>query len=181
MNMLYERYKQSKKELMKEFGYKNELQVPRLVKVVLNVGVKEALKDKKSLTSASEALVAISGQRPVITTAKKSIAGFKLRAGDAIGVSVTLRGNKMYDFLEKLFTIVLPRVRDFRGLRPSAFDGQGNYTLGLSEFIVFSEIDYNKLDKTKGLGISIVTTAQTDDEGRALLRLLGMPFSKDTH
>ncbi len=179
--MLYERYKQSKKELMKQFGYKNELQIPRLVKVVLNVGVKEGLKDEKYLTSASGVLATISGQRPVITTAKKSIAGFKLRAGDAIVVCVTLRGKKMYDFLEKLFTIVLPRVRDFRGLRPTAFDGQGNYTLGLSEFIVFSEIDYSKLDKTKGLGISIVTTARTDDEGRALLHLLGMPFSKDTH
>lgn len=156
----------------------NPMAKPRLVKVVLNVGVKEALTDKKVLDEVGEQLAAISGQKPAVRVARKSIAAFKLRAGQPIGMMVTLRGQRMRDFVQKLVTIVLPRVRDFHGVPLSGFDGQGNYTLGLKEQIVFPEIDYGKIDKIRGLEITLVTTAKSNEEGRALLEELGMPFAK---
>lgn len=156
----------------------NPMAKPRLVKVVLNVGVKEALTDKKVLDIVSSDLSAITGQKPAVRVAKKSIANFKLRAGQPVGVMVTLRGKKMMDFLQKLVGIVLPRVRDFHGVPVSGLDGQGNYTLGLSEQIVFPEIDYGKIDKIRGLEIAIVTTAKNNEDGMALLKELGMPFEK---
>lgn len=181
MSRMYENYKKTVvPALIKEFGYKNTLQVPKCVKVVLNIGVKEALQDEKILSTITATVSAISGQKPVITKAKKSIAGFKLRAGDPIGISITLRGKKMYDFLDKLFSIVLPRVRDFKGLKTSSFDEKGNYSLGLREMTVFPEVDYNKLDKAHGLGISVVTNAKSREEGKKLLELLGLPFSKES-
>jgi large subunit ribosomal protein L5 len=164
-------------KLLKEFNYKNVNQVPKIVKVNLNMGLGEALQNNKILDSAVNELTAISGQKAVITKARRSIAAFKLREGNPIGVTVTLRRNKMHFFLDKLLNIVLPRVRDFRGVSPKAFDGRGNYTLGLKEHIIFPEIDYDKIDnKIKGLNITIVTTAKTDDEARFLLTELGMPF-----
>jgi large subunit ribosomal protein L5 len=165
-------------KLLKEFGYKNVNQVPRILKVTLNMGLGEAIQNNKILDSAVNELTAISGQKAVITKARRSIAAFKLREGMPIGVMVTLRRNRMHFFLDKLLNIVLPRVRDFRGVSPKAFDGRGNYTLGLKEQIIFPEIDYDKIDKIKGLNISIVTSAKTDDEARYLLAELGMPFRK---
>ena len=162
--------------LIQTFKYKNIMQVPKLEKIVLNIGLGEAIQNIKLLDSASEDLKIIAGQRPVVTRAKKSIAAFKLREGMPIGCMVTLRRNRMYDFYYKLVNITLPRVRDFRGLSGKALDGHGNYTLGIKEHIIFPEIDYDKIDKIKGLNISIVTTAKTDEEGKELLRLLGMPF-----
>jgi len=165
-------------KLIREFSYKNPNQVPRLVKVSLNMGLGEAIQNAKILDAAAEELAAISGQKAVITKARRSIAAFKLREGMPIGVTVTLRRDKMYYFLDKLINIVLPRVRDFRGVSPKAFDGRGNYTLGIKEHIIFPEIDYDKIDKIKGLNISIVTSARTDEEARFLLSELGMPFRK---
>ena len=165
-----------KPRLIDHFGYKNPMQTPKLEKVVLNIGLGEAIQNIKILDSAIEELTLIAGQKPLITRAKKSIAAFKLRAGMPIGCTVTLRRNRMYDFFDKLVNVALPRVRDFRGISPKGFDGHGNYTLGIKEQIIFPEIEYDKVDKIKGLNISCITTAQTDEEGRALLKLLGMPF-----
>jgi large subunit ribosomal protein L5 len=165
-------------KLIREFSYKNPNQVPKLVKVTLNMGLGEAIQNAKILDAAAAELAAISGQKAVITKARRSIAAFKLREGMPIGVTVTLRRDKMYFFLDKLINIVLPRVRDFRGVSPKAFDGRGNYTLGIKEHIIFPEIDYDKIDKIKGLNISIVTSARTDEEARFLLGELGMPFRK---
>lgn len=163
-------------KLMDAFNYKNKMQVPKLEKIVLNMGLGEAIQNIKVLDAAVEELSAIAGQKPVITRAKKSIAAFKLREGMPIGCMVTLRHFRMYDFYYKLVNIALARVRDFRGVSPKAFDGRGNYSLGIKEHIIFPEVNYDKIDKIKGLNISIVTTAQTDDEGRQLLSLMGMPF-----
>ncbi len=162
--------------LQKRFGYKNVLQVPKVEKVVLNMGVGDALQNEKLLDSAVAELRLIAGQQPVVTRAKKSVASFKLREGDKIGAMVTLRGERMYDFLQRLFVFALPRVRDFRGVSPDSFDGRGNYTLGLREQLIFSEISYDQVQKVRGLDVVIVTTARTDEEARELLRLLGMPF-----
>lgn len=164
--------------LMREFEYKNIMQVPRIEKVVINVGVGEALDNPKALDATVNDIQTIVGQKPVITRARKSIAGFKLREGRAIGVKVTLRGERMWSFLDRLINVALPRRRDFRGVPRDAFDGRGNYTLGLREQIIFPEIEYDKIDKLRGMEVSIVTTAQTDEEGRRLLQLLGMPFSR---
>ena len=163
-------------QLMKDQNYKNIMEVPRLVKIVLNMGLGEAIQNVKILDSAAEELAAIAGQRPVITKAKKSIAGFKLRQGMPIGCSVTLRREKMYEFLDRLVSVSLPRVRDFKGISGKAFDGKGNYSMGVKEQLIFPEIDYDKVDKIKGLNITIVTTAKTDAEGKALLKLMGLPF-----
>ncbi len=165
--------------LMKLHGYKNVMQVPRLEKVVLNIGLGEAITNAKALEAAEKDLTAISGQHPVITRAKRSIAAFRLREGMPIGMKVTLRGQRMYDFLEKLVNAVLSRSPEFQGVSPSAFDGWGNYTLGLKEQAVFPEIEYDKIDKVRGLEVTIITTAKTDEEGKHLLELLGMPFTKD--
>jgi large subunit ribosomal protein L5 len=169
-------YKEVVPKLEGTFKYKNIMQVPKLEKVVLNMGLGEAIHNIKLLDSAQEELRTIAGQQPVVTRARKSIAAFKLREGMPIGCMVTLRRKRMYDFYYKLVNIALPRVRDFRGLTAKAMDGHGNYSLGIKEHIIFPEIDYDKIDRTKGLNISIVTTANTDEEGRELLRLLGMPF-----
>ena len=163
-------------QLMDTFKYKNIMQVPRMEKVVLNMGLGEAIHNIKILESATEELKLIAGQKPVVTKAKRSIAAFKLRAGMPIGCMVTLRKEKMYDFYYKLVNIALARVRDFRGVSGKAFDGNGNYSLGVKEHIIFPEIDYDKIDKIKGLNISVVTTAKTNEEGKELLKLLGMPF-----
>ena len=180
MSRLRERYREEvAPNLMKLYGYQNVMQIPRLEKLVLNIGLGEAIQNAKAMESAESDLVAISGQHPVITRAKKSIAAFKLRAGMPIGLKVTLRGQRMYDFFDKLVNAVLARQREFQGVPRDAFDGRGNYTLGLREQIMFPEVDYDKVDKIRGLEISIVTTAKTDEEGRNLLELLGMPFSKD--
>ena len=176
MQEYYEKTVASK--LTREFNYKNPHQVPKLVKVSLNMGLGEAIQNAKILDAAAVELGAISGQKAVVTKARRSIAAFKLREGMPIGVTVTLRRERMYYFLDKLINIVLPRVRDFRGVSPKAFDGRGNYTLGVKEHIIFPEIDYDKIDKIKGLNISIVTTAKTDEEARFLLSELGMPFRK---
>lgn len=165
-------------QLAEKFQYKSPMQIPKLDKIVLNMGLGEAIQNVKILETASEELAQISGQKPVITRARQSIAAFKLRKGMPIGCMVTLRGDRMYEFYDKLVNIALPRVRDFRGVSPKSFDGRGNYTLGVREHIIFPEIDYDKIDKIKGLNITIVTTAQTDDEARELLALLGMPFRK---
>ena len=165
--------------MQREFGYPNVMQVPQLVKVVLNIGMGEALQNAKALDAATNDLTTITGQRPIVTRAKRSIATFRLREGNPIGLKVTLRGKRMYDFLDRLFNVALPRMRDFRGVSPDSFDGRGNYTLGLREQLVWPEIDYDSIDKVRGMEITIVTTAKTDDEGRHLLRLLGMPFGKD--
>jgi large subunit ribosomal protein L5 len=163
-------------KLKEQFKYSNSAQIPRLEKVVLNMGLGEAIHNNKLLESAVAELKVIAGQRPVITRAKKSIAAFKLRSGMPIGCMVTLRRKRMWDFLQKLVNIALPRVRDFRGISGKAFDGAGNYSLGIKEHIIFPEIDYDKIDKIKGLNVSVVTTAKTDREGKELLKLLGMPF-----
>lgn len=162
--------------LGKEFEYKNPMEIPKVTKVILNMGLGEAIQNVKVLESAQAELTAVSGQKPVITKAKRSIANFKLREGMPIGCMVTLRGERMYHFLDKLFNIALPRVRDFRGVSPKAFDGRGNYSMGITEQIIFPEIDYDKIDKIKGLNITIVTSAKSDEEGRVLLKSLGMPF-----
>jgi len=162
--------------LMERFGYKNVMQVPRLEKIVLNIGVGEATQNPSSLDGATSDLAAIAGQKPAVRRAKKSISNFKLRKGMAIGCTVTLRGDRMYEFLDRLVTFALPRVRDFQGLSTRSFDGRGNYTLGIREQIVFPEIDYDKIDKVRGLNVTIVTTARTDEEALVLLRALGMPF-----
>jgi large subunit ribosomal protein L5 len=179
MSRLREKYvKEVVPALMKEFGYGNVMEVPRLVKTVLNMGVGEAIHNIKVLDSAVEELAIIAGQRPVVTRAKRSIAGFKLREGMPIGCVVTLRRERMYYFLDKLFNVSLPRVRDFRGLSDKAFDGRGNYTLGIKEQIIFPEINYDKIDKVKGLNITIVTTAKTDAESRFLLERMGLLFRR---
>lgn len=165
--------------MMERHGYKNIMQVPRLEKVVLNIGLGEAIANAKALEAAESDLTAITGQHPVITRSKKSIAAFRLRTGMPIGMKVTLRGERMYQFLDKLVSAVLPRVREFQGVSATAFDGRGNYTLGMKEQIFFPEIDYDKVDKVRGLEISINTTAKTDEEGKHLLELLGMPFVKE--
>lgn len=164
--------------LMREFEYRNIMQLPRIEKVVINVGVGEALDNPKALDATVNDIQTITGQKPIITRARKSIAGFKLREGRAIGVKVTLRGERMWSFLDRLINVALPRRRDFRGVPPDAFDGRGNYTLGLREQIIFPEIEYDKIDKIRGMEVSIVTTAKTDEEGRRLLQLLGIPFSR---
>lgn len=163
-------------QLMKDFDFKNVMQVPKLDRIVVNMGLGDAVQNAKLIESATEELTAITGRKPVVTRAKKSIANFKLREGMPIGAMVTLRGDQMYDFLDRLVTLALPRTRDFRGTSPKAFDGRGNYTLGIKEQIVFPEISYDKIDRIKGMNVTFVTTAQNDDQGRALLRSLGMPF-----
>ena len=162
--------------MVKDFAYKNVNQVPRVTKVVVNVGLGEALQNAKVLEKASEEVAAITGQKPIITRAKKSIATFRLREGNPIGIKVTLRGGRMWSFLDRLLNVALPRQRDFRGVSPDSFDGRGNYTIGLREQLVWPEIEYDKIDKVRGMEISIVTTAETDEEGRRLLDLMGMPF-----
>ncbi len=162
--------------LKEEFGYKNDMQIPKIEKIVINMGVGKAVDDKKHLTNAVQEMTQISGQKPVITKAKKSIATFKLREGNPIGCKVTLRGERMWEFLDRLVNIALPRVRDFRGTNPKSFDGRGNYALGIKEQIVFTEINYDQVDQTRGMDVIITTTANTDDEGRALLKGLSMPF-----
>lgn len=177
MSRLKEKYqKEIVPALMKTFGYSSVMQVPRLEKVVVNMGVGDAIGNPKALDAAVADLMAITGQKPVITRAKKSIAAFKLRRGMAIGTKVTLRGERMYHFVDKLINVALPRVRDFRGVSPKGFDGRGNYTLGLKEQLVFPEIDYDKVEKVRGMDIIFVTTAKTDAEAREFLKLLGMPF-----
>jgi large subunit ribosomal protein L5 len=179
MARLKEKYREEiVPELMKEFGYSNVMEAPKLEKIVVNVGVGEAISNSKALESAVSDLTAITGQRPVVTRAKKSIAAFKLRAGMPVGATVTLRGPRMYEFFDRLVAITLPRIRDFRGVSPNSFDGRGNYTLGMQEQIAFPEIDYDKIDKSRGLELSLVTSAKTDEEGRRLLSLLGMPFAR---
>lgn len=180
MNIMRERFqKEVTPALMKALNITNVMQIPQIKKVVINIGLGEALDNPKALDAAVVDLTAITGQKPVITKARKSIANFKLREGRAIGTSVTLRGDKMWAFLDRLMNIVLPRVRDFRGVSPESFDGRGNYTLGLREQIIFPEIEYDKVDKVRGMEITIVTTATTDDQAAALLQLLGMPFRKE--
>ena len=164
------------KAMIEKFGYKNHMQVPRIEKITLNMGVGEATQDKKKVTSAAEEMELIAGQKPVITKAKKSIAQFKLREGMPIGVKVTLRRERMYEFLDRLVTIALPRVRDFRGLNAKSFDGRGNYAFGIKEQIIFPEINYDRIEKVRGMDIIVTTTAKTDEEARELLRLFGFPF-----
>ena len=177
MSRLHERYKtEIAPALAKEFSYKNVMQIPQLRKVVINIGVGEATQNIKLLDTAVMELGQISGQKPVLHRARKSIAQFKVREGQPIGCSVTLRGKRMYEFLDRLVSVSLPRVRDFRGLSSKAFDGRGNYTIGLRDQLIFPEIDYAKVDKLKGMNVTIVTTARSDDQGRALLKHLGMPF-----
>jgi len=177
MARLKERYqKEVAPAIAREFSIENPMAVPRLDKIVLNMGMGEAIANSKVLDVAVEELKAIAGQKPVVTRAKKSIASFKLRQGMPIGVMVTLRGEQMYEFFDRLVSIALPRVRDFRGVSPKAFDGRGNYTIGIREQLIFPEIDFNKVDKLRGMNISIVTTARDDDQARALLKALGMPF-----
>ena len=179
MARLRERYKEDiVPNLQRELGYKNVYQVPKLEKIVVNVGLGEAIANGRALEAAVNDLSIITGQKPVVTRAKKSIASFKLRAGMPIGAMVTLRGERMYEFLDRLVSVALPRIRDFRGVSPNSFDGRGNYTLGLREQLMFPEIDYDRIDKIRGLEVSIVTSARTDDEGRRLLALLGMPFAQ---
>jgi large subunit ribosomal protein L5 len=179
MTRLQEQYKSTiKSAMLEKFGYANVMQVPRLEKVVLNMGVGEAVQDSKKIQAAVDDLTRITGQKPVVTLAKKSIAGFKLREGMPIGAKVTLRRDKMFEFIDRLVTIALPRVRDFRGLNGRSFDGRGNYAMGLKEQIVFPEIDYDKVDTIRGLDIIVVTTAKTDDEARELLRGFNFPFVK---
>jgi large subunit ribosomal protein L5 len=163
-------------QLMKEFGLTNIMQVPKLDRIVINMGLGEAVQNAKLIESAAEELTAITGRKPVVTRAKKSIASFKLREGMPIGVMVTLRRDQMYDFLDRLLSLALPRTRDFKGVSPKAFDGRGNYTLGIREQIVFPEINYDKVERIKGMNVTFVTTAKTDEQGRALLKSLGMPF-----
>ncbi|MEM7422410.1 MAG: 50S ribosomal protein L5 [Pseudomonadota bacterium] len=171
-------YRDTVRKVMKdEFGYKNDMMIPRLDKVVINMGVGEAVGDSKKIRSAHDELMAISGQKPVITRARKSIAGFKVREEMPLGVKVTLRGDRMYDFLDRLITIAMPRIRDFRGVSSKSFDGHGNYAMGIREHIVFPEIDYDKVDSIRGMDIIICTTSKTDDEAKALLKQFNMPFN----
>mgnify|MGYP001302795481 FL=1 len=163
--------------MMQKFNYKNIMEVPRVEKVVINMGINDARENPKAIESATNDLTAIAGQKPIVTKAKKSIAAFKIRQGMPVGAKVTLRSERMYDFLDKLFNINLPRVRDFRGVSPDAFDGRGNYTLGIREQLIFPEINYNNIDRVRGMDITIVTTAKTDEEARELLKNLGMPFA----
>jgi len=177
MSRLKQRYtKEIAPAMGKEYGYKNVMAIPKLEKIVINIGLGEAIQNSKLLDNAADELSQIAGQRPVITRAKKSIASFKLRQGMPIGCSVTLRGERMYEFLDRFLNTALPRVRDFRGLSTKSFDGRGNYTLGLRDQLIFPEIDYSRVSKIKGMNICVVTTAKTDDEARTLLRLFGMPF-----
>ena len=179
MNSLKERYtKEIVPSLMEKFEYSSIMQAPKIDKIVINMGVGDAVSNTKNLDKAVEELTLISGQKPVITLAKKSIAAFRLREGMPIGTKVTLRGERMYDFLDKLVTVSLPRVRDFRGISKKSFDGRGNYTLGIKEQLIFPEVDYDRVDKVRGMDIVIVTTANTDEESRELLTQLGMPFQK---
>jgi large subunit ribosomal protein L5 len=179
MSRLREFYKnETVPALTRQFHYKNVMAVPRLVKINVNMGLGEAIANAKVLDTAADELAAITGQRPVVTKAKKSIANFKLRQGMPIGLTVTLRGDRMYEFLDRLLNTALPRVRDFRGVSTRSFDGRGNYTLGLRDQLIFPEIDYGKADKTRGMNVTIVTTAKTDDEAHALLSLMGMPFAR---
>ena len=179
VSRLKEKYRQEVvPALQKDFNYKNPMQVPTLNKVVINIGMGEVIQNTKAMDAAVGDLALITGQRPVITRAKRSVATFKLREGMQIGCMVTLRGERMYQFLDKLINAALPRIRDFQGVSAEAFDGRGNYTLGLREQLMFPEIDYDRIDKVRGMEVSIVTTARTDEEGRRLLRLLGMPFKK---
>ena len=163
---------------MKKFGYESTMQIPKMEKIVINIGVGDAVNNSKFLEEAVEELTLISGQKPIVTTAKKSIAGFKVREGQAIGCKVTLRGERMYEFLDKLFNISLPRVRDFHGVSATAFDGRGNYTLGVKEQLIFPEINFDKVNKVRGMDVVIVTTAKTNNEAHALLKEMGMPFTK---
>ncbi len=164
--------------LREQYGYANVMQVPKITKVVVNIGMGEALTDANALDKAAEEVGAITGQKPIINRAKRSIANFRLREGNPIGVSVTLRGTRMFEFLDRLIVAALPRIRDFQGLNANAFDGRGNYSLGVREQLIFPEIDYDKVDKVRGLQVTIVTTAKSDEEGRRLLELMGMPFQK---
>ena len=180
MSRLKERYKKEViPGLVERYGYKNVMETPHLVKIGLNIGLGEAIQNAKALEAGEKDLVAISGQHPVITRSKKSIVAFKLREGMPVGMMVTLRGERMFNFFDRLVNAVLPRSHDFQGVSPNSFDGRGNYTLGFKEQIAFPEIDYDKIDKVRGLEVSIVTTAKTDEEGRHLLELLGLPFEKD--
>jgi large subunit ribosomal protein L5 len=164
--------------LMREFGYRNVMQVPRLEKVCLNIGLGEAVQNAKAVEAASQDLALISGQRPVVARARKSIANFKLRRGMPIGLLVTLRGDRMWEFLDRLMNAALPRIRDFQGVPPDSFDGRGNYSLGIREQVIFPEIDYDKIDRVRGLQVNIITSARSDEEGKRLLELLGMPFAR---
>lgn len=180
MSRLRDQYNNEiREQLTKKFGYTNPMQVPKLDKIVVNMAVGEAKENEKVLESAVSDMTTITGQKPVLTRAKKSIANFKIREGMPIGCKVTLRGDRMYDFLDRLVNLALPRVRDFRGVNPNSFDGRGNYALGIKEQIIFPEIEYDKVDKVRGMDVIITTTANTDEEGRELLRLFGMPFSKN--
>ena len=179
MTNLKEKYKKKiVPELMKKFGYKNPMRVPKLEKIVINRGVGEVVSNPKAFDIVSEELTMIAGQKPLAIKSKKSIAGFKLRQGVSIGLKVTLRGSRMYDFMDKLANICLPRIRDFKGVNPKAFDGQGNYTLGVKEQLIFPEVNYDRVDKIRGMDISIVTSTKKDEEAKELLRLIGIPFSK---
>ena len=179
MTVMRAKYEQEvKKALMEKYGYKSPMQIPKLDKIVINIGVGEAKDNAKALEAAVADLALITGQQPVITKAKKSVANFKIREGMNLGCKVTLRSDKMYEFVDRLFNIALPRVRDFRGINPNAFDGRGNYALGIKEQLIFPEIDYDKIDKIRGMDIIFVTTAQTDEEARELLSLMGSPFTK---
>ncbi|MBI1886157.1 MAG: 50S ribosomal protein L5 [Chloroflexi bacterium] len=176
---LKERYREEVvPALMKEFGYKNVMQVPRLEKVTVNVGVGEAVADAKALDAVSADVSTIVGQKPVITRAKKSISNFKLRAGMPIGVTVTVRGDRMYEFMDRMVNAALPRIRDFQGVSPYSFDGRGNYSMGIREQVIFPEVEYDKIDKIRGLQVNIMTTAKSDEEGKRLLEMLGVPFAK---
>ena len=179
MTTMRAKYEQEvKKALMEKFGYKSTMQIPKLEKIVINIGVGEAKDNAKALEAAANDLAIITGQKPVITKAKKSVANFKIREGMNLGCKVTLRADRMYEFLDRLFNIALPRVRDFRGINPNSFDGRGNYALGIKEQLIFPEIDYDKIDKLRGMDIIFVTTANTDEEARELLSLMGAPFYK---
>ena len=178
MSRMQEKYvKEVAPALMEKFGYKSVMQIPKIEKIVINIGLGEAKDNAKALDGATQDLMAITGQKPIITKAKKSVAAFKIREGMSIGCKVTLRKDKMYDFLDRLYNVALPRVRDFRGINPDSFDGRGNYSLGIKEQLIFPEIDYDKIDKIRGMDVIIVTTAKTDEEARELLSLLGAPFS----
>jgi len=179
MPRLLEKYKSEvAPALQAKFKYKNQMQIPKLVKVVINMGVGDVKENPKAIESAVNDLATITGQRPVVTKAKKSVAAFRIREGMNIGCKVTLRGDRMYDFVDKLFNVGLPRVRDFRGVNPNSFDGRGNFTLGIKEQLIFPEIEYDKIDKVRGMDITFVTTARTDEEAKELLSLLGMPFAR---
>ena len=179
MAKLHDKYQETVvAELAKKFGYSSVMQVPRIEKITLNMGVGEAVADKKVMEHALRDMTAIAGQKPIVTVARKSVAGFKIREGYPIGAKVTLRGERMWDFLERLVSIAIPRIRDFRGVNPKSFDGRGNYSMGVREQIIFPEVDYDKVDAVRGLDITITTTARSDDEGRALLAAFNFPFKK---